>query len=197
MAASMMGSRPPQLGGQEDQPQITQNQRPTLQQDGCHTPQSQSASQSECTTSASTSTCRFTRKRRGVRRYPEHFCVFERCCYKFSDEGALLARDFEHLPVCHSWCFGLERNRLRQNAKEAGTQIELDGNLPLCHRQCYMKALLKANDPNWVEREVVPRNRVVEEYLRIPMLTHLVEEIRESWRQMEHQRRRPEGVGIE
>jgi hypothetical protein len=60
-----------------------------------------------------------------------------------------------------------------------------------------MKALLKANDPNWVEREVVPRNRVVEEYLRIPMLTHLVEEIRESWRQMEHQRRRPEGVGIE
>ena len=197
MAASMMASRPPQLGDQQDERRITWDRRPPLQQDERATPHSQTDSQSECTTSASTSTCRFTRKRRGVRRYPEHFCAFERCCYKFSDEGALLARDFEHLPVCHSWCFSLERNRLKRNAKEGGTQVEVCENLPLCHRQCYMKALLKANDPNWVEREVVPRNRVVEEYLRIPTLTHLFEEIRESWRQMEHQRRGPEGVGIE
>ena len=201
IAATMMASRPPQLGGrqshlqlggQQNQPHVTWDRTPPLQRGQSNAQISQPNTQSQCTSSASTSFC--PGERRSVRRYPEHFCTFERCCYKFSDEGALLAKDFEHLPVCHNNCWTDELDRLLRNVDEAEAFIELDEDIPLCHRACYMKGLLKVRDPDWVEREVVPRNRTIEERLHVLTLEHLWEEIRESWREMERQRKGPEGV---
>lgn len=130
--------------------------------------------ESTCDVTA-TGNCTLCTVRNSIRKYPMHFCAWKRCCYKFSGEGGLLGKNFEHLPVCHSWCWSLERDRLERNAKQAGEWPEAMNGLPMCHRQCYMQVLAKIQDPDAPEREVVPRNRTLSERLRVPKLEHKLE----------------------
>lgn len=107
------------------------------------------------------------------RRYPLHFCAFERCCFKFSDDDPLQAQDLEHLPTCHEHCFKAERDQLTELAKRkpAALPRPCDG-LLFCHRVCYMKTLLKAHDPNLGDMEPVPENRTLKERFRIHEFEH-------------------------
>ena len=111
------------------------------------------------------------------RRYPHHFCAFEKCCYKFSDQGPLFAKSFEHLPVCHATCFEIERDRLRSAPI---TQSERRVSSSLCHRECYMRALLQAKDPSWQAKDIVPRNRTIKELLGRTKLHHMRDRYREK-----------------
>ena len=76
--------------------------------------------------------------------------------------------------MCHSYCWSLERDRLEQNARVAGTWPAATQGLPMCHRQCYMKALVKVQNPDARDLEVVPRNRSSAEWLRMPKLEHKI-----------------------
>ncbi|KAK3690779.1 hypothetical protein LTR37_019001 [Vermiconidia calcicola] len=126
-------------------------------------------------TSSTRGDCSRCRVTSTVRKYPVHFCGWEQwCCYKLSGEGAMLGKSFDHLPVCHSYCWKLERDRVEGEAKKAGNWPKAKFGLPTCHRECYMKALVKVQFPDtkMAERDVVPRNRSVKERLKIPKTQH-------------------------
>lgn len=139
-----------------------------------HTPHDCNDTQSVHSATAACTTSKPPKSDRA--RHPEHYCAFEECCYKFYDEGGLPAKDIEHLPVCHSYCWKLERERLMRDERgEGGGPRELFMNLRICHRQCYMESVLNARNSEREGKRVVPANRSIGERLRIPMLEHRFE----------------------
>ena len=171
-------SRPTQLGGEANPAFPVVRDWASLQHTHEPAPPRPTSDRSGSTFDVTgTGNCTLCTVSKSVRKYPEHFCGWTRCCYKFSDEGALLGKDFEHLPVCHNYCWTLERDRLERDAQRVGAWPDAMNGLPMCHRQCYMQALAKLQDPDAEEREVVPRNRCLRERLRIPKLEHRIDEI--------------------
>lgn len=126
---------------------------------------------------------------RRCRRHAEHYCGWDRCCFKFrqlstsrsyfrkweqaKNAGGLCAKDFEHLPVCHLHCWQLERDRLRAQAEREGTWPAANKGLLTCHRVCYMRELGKVVYPELGDVGVVPLERSWKELLLLPELSHL------------------------
>lgn len=182
MNAAVGVSRPQQIGGEGTTPAwAARDCGFVLHSHGSHRPHQGSEDESERCDVSTIADCPLCSLSNSVRRYPEHFCGWERCCYKFPDEGALLAKDFQHLPVCHIQCWTLERDRLGQKATLISTWPRAVRGLPMCHRQCYMKALAKVQDPDAEEMEIVPRNRSLAERLRISAIEHKIGRTSSLW----------------
>jgi len=107
---------------------------------------------------------------RPPRLYALHYCGWDRCCYKLSGEGDLHAHSIEHLPVCHPECWKSELRRLGREGE--GWR---NGALPTCHRVCFMKGLYRLRYPGLPEKESVPKNRTMGEWVRVPKLRHWME----------------------
>ena len=140
-----------------------------------HTPHDRNDTRPVHAATAACATCEPPKPKGDRVRDPEHYCIFRNCCKEFYDKkgDGLAAKDIYHLPVCHSYCWKLERERLvaLDDGWCDGPREPYMG-LWLCHRQCYMESVLKARKPDWEAKRVVPENRSLSERLRIPMLEH-------------------------